>query len=227
MTTECTVLKTSIHTKKRTMTESGQTSILSYYGSRKHASLDSPADSAGTSKGKQRAEPAAEMDVKKEQQQQQQQTGKKRALDNNDDEDRITEDIAEDMAWDASQTPLANTHTVFEREYVSDTDSEEEEELQDVQEKMRKLRADIKLKVHRRLRSINARKQCANAQLSMIANEINGLGQGIAIARTDLEKQMLKSRRAQLLGQIGSVLAEFNPVYANSAAEDRDMVCAN
>lgn len=197
------------------MTESGQTSILSYYGSRKHASLGSPADSAGTSKGKlQPAEPAAEMEMKK------QTTGKKRALD--DDEDCITEDVAEDMAWDASQTP--NVNTVFEPEYISDTDSEEEE---DVQDKMRKLRAGIKLKVHRRLRSINARKQYANAQLSMIANEINGLGQGIAIARTDLEKQLLKRKRAQLLMEIDRVLAEFNPAYANVAAgEDRVMVCA-
>lgn len=175
----------------------GQTSILAYYGSRKSSTLRVDG-AAGPSK------PAAKADaeaVTTTEAARARKKGKKRVLDE-----------AAAAGTECNAEDAENVGIVFEREALSDTDSEEE--LEDVQETMHRLKADIRVKVQRRLRSLNARKTSANAELSMIINEINGLGQGIVNARGDTDKAFMKKRRALLLAQIGDVLVRFNPAYA-------------
>ena len=95
-------------------------------------------------------------------------------------------------------------------QYLSDTDSEEEEE--EIHEKMHRLKGAIRGKLKEKLVRDTERRAQANAELTVIGNQINGLSKGILSAR-GMDKQALKWQRLEQLKSIRLVMERYNPEY--------------
>ena len=140
-------------------------------------------------RGRQEAEPVASADVPMEEPAEARK-GKKREL----------EEVIAPRADDCD--------IMYDREELSDTDSEGEDE-QDVEEKMRHLRMEIRKKVKAKRDVYNGRRVEANARLSILVNEISGINRGIFHSQR-ADRARLKKHRSALLTEIGSVVASLH-----------------
>ena len=105
---------------------------------------------------------------------------------------------------------------VFEREDLSDTDSENDDGDNDRQERMRALKTNMRRYEHARRKYMSNIEMQANHRISSLVFKIYGLNEGIGLASAKDREQMKVDRR-EALDQISDVIKYRRTAFESTA----------